>query len=278
VISVVIITRNEAENIVDCIVSAKKISNDILVIDTGSSDETIILAGSTGARISSVPWSNYGEAKNTGARLASNDWILSLDADERVTDSLAGCISKIDPGKTNKIYGFRRLNFFGKQRIDHGPLGHDRVFRLYNRRHASWDFVAVHEKLVGGNLKRNMLNALVEHYGNINTAHYLKKKLEYARLWAIKHQQQGKKGGFFVRISSTAMSFIKAYILQAGFLDRKNGLLVSKINAYYTWYKYHLLQKGIEAEKEKLHTNSIKPGERTLSFRENFSKTDSMLP
>ncbi len=277
-ISVVIITRNEAQNIVDCIASAKKISDDIIVIDSGSNDETIFLAETSGAKPRSISWSSYSDAKNAGARFASNDWILSLDADERVTDSLAGCISKIDFMKTNMIYGFRRLNFFGNQQIDHGPLGHDRVFRLYNRQHAAWNIVPVHEKLIGKNMTRTTLSAKVEHYGNKNAAHYLKKKLEYARLWAIKHQQQGKKGGFFLRISSTAMSFIKAYILQAGFLDKKNGLLVSKINAYYTWYKYHLLQKLKEDEKEKQHTHPFGRREGALSFRENFSKTDSMLP
>lgn len=242
-ISVVIIIKNESANIVDCIRSAKKVSSNIIVIDTGSDDDSVALAESENALVRSVHWTNYGAARNAGAKMAAHDWILALDADERITDKLAASIINANLSNDKKIIGFGRINFLGEHKIIHGPLGHDRVFRIYNRKQAAWDHVQVHEKLVGNNMICYTLPAKAAHYGNKNPGHYLQKKIEYALLWAEKHRYGKKHAGMLLRFSSTAMSFIKAYFIQLGVLDLRYGFTIAKINAYYTWYKYGLLQK-----------------------------------
>lgn len=250
-ISIVIITKNEALNIVDCIVSAKKISNDIVVVDSGSTDATVLLAKREGAKIESISWKGYGNARNIGADLAVNNWILSLDADERITDELAEAILAIDFTFPNIIYGFRRLNFFGKQKINYGALAHDRVFRLYNRNHSFWNAVPVHEMLVGENPQHCTLKSHAVHYGIRTEAHYLQKKNGYAYLCALKYKQEQRKFINMLRFFSPAFNFIKAYIFQLGFLDKRIGFVIARINAHYTRKKYQQLQMMMKEETKQ---------------------------
>ncbi|MEP7163285.1 MAG: glycosyltransferase family 2 protein [Ferruginibacter sp.] len=251
-ISVVIITKNEALNIRDCILSAKKISNDIIVVDSGSTDATVALAENEGVRTLLITWKGYGEARNAGAMVAYHEWILSLDADERITGDLATSIHTIDLNQENIIYGFKRLNFFGKTEIRHGTLRNDRVFRLYNRQRAQWNLVPVHEKLVGNKIKRLTLGAYAEHYGIRNAAHYLQKKTGYAFLCAVKYKQEKRKFIAALRVLSPAFNFIQAYIFQLGFLDKRIGFIVARINAYYTSKKYQQLYLMLQAERKQV--------------------------
>ena len=250
-ISIVIITKNEALNIVDCILSAKKLSNDIIVVDSGSVDTTVLLAQRQHVKVQSISWKGYGDARNTGAAIASNDWILSLDADERITDELASSILAIDLASPNIIYGFKRLNFFGNQKISYGALAHDRVFRLYNRKHNFWNAVPVHETLVGNNPQRHTLDFYAEHYGIRTEAHYLQKKMGYAYLCALKYKQERKRFIAALLLFSPAFNFIKSYIFQLGFLDKRIGFIVARINAHYTRKKYEQLQMMMKEEEKQ---------------------------
>src|SRR5450432_1323162 len=111
-VSVVIIAKNEEGNIIDCIVSANKISTDIIVVDSGSTDKTVSLAKSLQVKVFSVLWEGYGHARNAGALLANNDWIFSLDADERITNEFAGVLKDITLTDERTIYAFNRINYF----------------------------------------------------------------------------------------------------------------------------------------------------------------------
>ncbi|MEO6668583.1 MAG: glycosyltransferase family 2 protein [Ferruginibacter sp.] len=250
-ISVVIITKNEAENIVACITSAKKLSNDIIVVDSGSEDDTVALAEKNGAKVRSIAWSGYGNARNKGAALAVNDWIISLDADERITDELAVDIAAIDPGKTNHIYGFRRINFFRNQQIKHGSLGHERVFRFYNRRFTKWNNEPVHEKLIIKSGVQKILKQSILHYGIRDLVHYEQKKMNYAYLCAIKYLNHGKKSPAFFRMVSPSFHFLQSFIFRLGFLDGQAGFITARINANYTWKKYDYLYQMMRNESRK---------------------------
>lgn len=241
-ISVVIITKNEALNIIDCIASAKKVSNDIIVVDSGSTDATVLLAEKEHVTVKSISWKGYGHARNTGAMLALHDWILSLDADERITDELAASIISIPSLHLDVVYGFKRINFFGSTRVRYGELAHDRVFRLYNKHHSRWNLVPVHERLVGENLKRITLAPRVEHYGIRTGPYYFQKKMGYASLCALKYLEEKKRFIGALRLLSPLFSFIKAYLFQLGFLDKRIGFTIAKINAQYTRKKYQQLQ------------------------------------
>jgi glycosyltransferase involved in cell wall biosynthesis len=250
-ISVVIITKNEASNIVDCILSAKKISNDIVVVDSGSTDATVLLAKREQVRVESISWKGYGDARNQGAAIAANEWILSLDADERITDNLAAHINRVEYKDASIVFGFKRLNFFGKTKVKHGTLRHDRVFRLYNKQRAHWNSVPVHEKLVGTNIKRQTLQSYAEHYGIRNANHYLQKKTGYAFLCALKYKQEKRRFISALRVLSPVFNFVKAYIFQLGFLDKRIGFIIAKINAHYTSKKYQQLYSMLRDEKRR---------------------------
>lgn len=261
-VSVVIITKNEAQHISDCIRSARKISKEIIVVDSGSTDGTVQLAKLQHAVVQSIVWKGYGNARNTGAMLAGNEWILSLDADERISDELAAELLSLELKDPEMIYGFRRENFFGKVKIRHGALKHDHVYRLYNRWYTHWNLVPVHEKLVGVNMKRKMLSGYAAHYGIRNASHYLHKKKGYAFLCALKYKEEKRKFIAALRLLSPVFNFVQAYIFQLGFLDRRIGFVVARINANYTSQKYNHLYRMMQEEKRR----SGQPGFLRSSF------------
>lgn len=251
-VSVVIIAKNEALNIIDCIHSARKISNDIIVIDSGSTDSTVTLAEQQQATVHSLYWKGYGHARNAGAALASNEWIFSLDADERITDELASLVTSIDPPSADIIYGFRRENYFEKNKIVFGELAHDRVLRVYNKCNAEWDTVPVHEKLIGKKIRKHFVAASLLHYAIKSKQHFSYKNKRYAYLAALKYRQMNKKHAFLLRFLSPVFHFLKAYIFQLGMLDFRTGFTIARINAYYTHQKYEQLYQIRKKEKRVL--------------------------
>ncbi|MEP6747756.1 MAG: glycosyltransferase family 2 protein [Bacteroidota bacterium] len=269
-VSVVIITKNEECNIIDCILSAKKISNDIIVIDSGSTDATLALARMENVKIYSILWEGYGHARNTGAMLADNDWIFSLDADERITEALAHSLKQIQFTNERSIYAFKRINYFSSRKIRYGSFAHDRVSRLYNRRNAQWNMFPVHEKLTGKNIKRIMVKTNLVHFTATGEQDYLPKIMGYASLCALKYKQEGKKFIYARSLFSPAFNFIKDYIFQLGFLDRYPGFIIAKLNAAYTRKKYQQLRLLLNPEKGQSEppaaSAEFTPEDRLLSF------------
>lgn len=250
-LSIVIITKNEAHNIVACIRSAKKLGTDVIVVDSGSDDDTVLLAEACGARVKHITWSSYGAARNAGAALAKNDWIFALDADERITDELVECVK--DPGffQAKTIYGFHRTNFFKGKKLQFGNLGRETVFRLYNRRLTEWNNDPVHEKLHLKSGNKLILKSSLLHFGIEDIRKYQLKKLNYAYLCALKYRSQGKKGAVFFKLVSPVFHFVQSYFIRLGFLDGKAGLLAAKINANYTWHKYDNLSRMKKLDYKK---------------------------
>lgn len=248
-ISVVIIAKNEADNIGDCIRSAKLISNDIIVIDTGSIDQTIMLAKQEAAKVFKCSWEGYGSSKNYGAAQAKNNWIFSLDADERITPDLARSIREINFGKTNRVYKCKRENFFHLKKIRFGAAGNDKVVRLYHKTCIQWDQTTVHEKLAGNYTTRKIKGSLI-HYSIPNLKDYRQKAIDYASLSAHKYFEQNRKAGFTKRFIAPLFNFFKSYFLQLGFLEGSVGFYLAQLTAYYTWLKYHHLHQLYIQEKE----------------------------
>ena len=250
-LSVVIITYNEEHNIVDCIRSAQLVSEDIVVIDARSNDQTAGLAISLGARVFSTDWKGYGFSRNLGAEKAKHDWILALDADERVTDKLASSIRELKFSDTNCIYRFRRKNYLGKKKIQFGTLGFETVKRIYNRRHAQWDLTLVHEKLESAHPSKKIIKGSIEHFGLKNEEDCKSKAVLYAQMSAEKYFIHGKKSNLFKKIGSPFFNATKSYIFQLGFLDGRAGWVSAKTIAYYSWLKYFYLQQYWKGAKIK---------------------------
>lgn len=250
-ISVIIITYNEENNIAECILSAKKVSNDIIVVDCHSNDRTISLAKELGAKIFVIEWNGYGHSRNFGALQAANDWILALDADERISDELAESINRIPFTKEHQVYKFGRENYLTNEKIRFGTLGFETVKRLYNRQYCKWDLTPVHEKLIGRKIIHKQTRGKLLHYGLKDADDYRAKAKLYAQLSAEKYFLQGRKRSMLKKFSSPVFNSVKSLLFQLGFLDGKRGLIVAAMIAYYSWLKYHYLTQLLKQAKTK---------------------------
>lgn len=242
-LSVVIITLNEESNIVDCIRSAKTMSDDIIVVDAGSDDRTAELAKNNGASVFSVDWQGYGASRNFGAKQARHNWIFALDADERITPKLAAAVKLLHFANANTVYKFRRQNYVGTKKISFGTWGFETVKRIYNRNMAEWDLSLIHEKLISGNVHSKYIGGKLKHYGLKNFADYKTKAVLYAQISAEKYFAEGKKIFFLKRIFSPVFNSCKSYIFQFGFLDGRAGFIIAKNTARYSWLKYFYLHQ-----------------------------------
>lgn len=242
-ISVVIITKNEEKNISDCLESAFLISNNVIVADTGSTDNTITIATKRGANVISIAWNGYGNARNEAAKNAINDWIFALDADERITHTLAAKINSLELINANILYGCKRESFLINKKIEYGDWGRDKVYRLYNKQSTQWDLALVHENIISTGLTKQQIAGSLLHYTMDSLQKYRLKTLRYAQLSAEKYFIQQKKATFVKRYVSPVFVFIQTYIFRLGFLDGREGFVIAQYSALYVWTKYNLLHK-----------------------------------
>ncbi len=249
-ISVVIICRNEAHIIGKAIAAAQHVSDDVVVVDSGSTDGTQKIATNAGARLLETTWQGYGSNKNKGVAIAKHDWILSIDADEIIDDVLTEQLNRLIFTKESIVYNLRFRAFLGNAMIRYGEWANDAHIRLYNRQQVHWNEVQVHEALqFPTNVKVITLKGYIHHYTSKNIEDFARKTVNYAMLNALKYQQQGKKAGWLKCRLAPAFSFVKNYIFRLGFLDGEAGFTVAKMNAWYTWLKYvrlYELNKGRE--------------------------------
>jgi glycosyltransferase involved in cell wall biosynthesis len=242
-ISVVIITHNEERNIADCIQSARLVSGNIIVVDAGSDDATVQQALQSGASVFSVAWGGYGASRNFGAEKARHDWILALDADERISPELAVAIAELKLPDSNCLYRFHRKNYLNRQKIRFGTPGFETVKRIYNRKYAQWDLTPVHEKLVSEKPEKKRIRGHIDHFGLKSKEDHKAKAVLYAQMSAEKYFLQGRKTYFLKRYFSPLFNAAKSYIFQLGFLDGANGWTIAKNIAYYSWLKYFYLHQ-----------------------------------
>lgn len=251
-LSVVIITRNEENNIVECIHSAKQITSDIIVVDCGSNDRTVALAQQEGAHTFVIDWQGFGFSRNFGAARAKHDWVLALDADERISKELAAAIQKTKFGSQNLLFKFGRKNYIGSRPIRFGTPGFENVKRLYNRNCCRWDLTLVHEKLISTQpLVVKQIRGQLIHFGWKSFEDYKKRAVLYARMSAEKYAQEGKKAGWVKRMGSPLFNSIKSYVFQLGFLEGRTGFKLSAIIGYYSWLKYDYLNQLLSSTESK---------------------------
>ena len=248
-LSVVIITKNEAHIIEKTLQSLQDVSDDIIVVDSGSTDGTVEISKKWGARVLETGWQGYGANKNMGNEAAKNDWILSIDADEELTPLLKASIKQATPFVNGCVYRIKRRSLFCNKPIRYGVWARDNNIRLFNRNEVKWDLAEVHENLVfKQQLKVKALKGHMLHYTVTNLTDYSNKTLIYARLNAKKYFQMGKKAGFFKLYFGPFFTFIQFYFFRLGFLDGWEGYLICRTNAWYTFMKYVFL-KELNEEK-----------------------------
>ena len=237
-LSVIIITKNEAAKIRDCLESVAW-ADEIVVVDSGSSDETISICREYTNHVVHHDWPGFGPQKNYALSLASNDWVLSLDADERIPEALAAEIKeKLQSASQSDIafYIPRRSSFCGRFMRFCGWYP-DYVLRLFRRGSASFSDDLVHEKVLSngpcGYLKEPMLHLSVD---NLDQA--INKMNLYSTIAANEKFERGQRSTLLTAISRGGWTFFRVYFLRLGILDGRQGFMLSVANAGGTYYKY----------------------------------------
>ena len=237
-LSVIIITKNEAHNIAACIDSIR-FADEIIVVDSGSTDATVAIASAAGARvIETSDWPGFGIQKNRALDNATCDWVLSLDADERVTPELASEISSVIC-RTDAADGYRisRRSWYCGRFMRHGGWSPDYVTRLTKRHAARFTNHLVHERLVVEG-KVGTLKAIMLHYSFLDYSQVLKKVDQYSTLSAQQHHSRGKRASVGKAVLHGLWAFIRTYLLKLGFLDGAHGLALAISNAEGSYYRY----------------------------------------
>jgi glycosyltransferase involved in cell wall biosynthesis len=237
-LSVITITLNEERNIADCLRSVTW-ADEIIVVDSGSTDRTVELARQFTPRVYGVEWKGYGATRNHALELATGEWILWLDADERVPDRLADEIRRITGIEDHTVSGYsvaRRAYFLGRW-IRHCGWYPSRVTRLFRRTRGKFNERRVHESImVDGRIER--LNNDLLHYTDPSLYHYFTKFNRYTSLAA----EDMKSSGITFSLSDILLRppyvFLKMYVLRLGFLDGMHGLLLSLVSSAYVFVKY----------------------------------------
>jgi glycosyltransferase involved in cell wall biosynthesis len=234
-LTVTVITLNEAANIEFALTSVDW-ADEIIVVDSGSTDGTVEIARRFATRVEVLDWPGYGAQKNRAADLASNDWILSLDADERVTADLAREIREELEHPRAAGYRIPRVTWYLGRWIRSTDWYPDPQLRLYDRRAARWNLRKVHESVdlaqPPGRLKHE-----IEHHAYRDVSHHLATINRYTTLAAEQWAAEGRRTTALAAIVHPPFAFLRNYVLRGGFRDGAAGLLVSALNSYYVFLK-----------------------------------------
>lgn len=254
-ISLVIITKNEAQHIGACIQSVP-FAQDVVVLDSDSSDETPHLAKAAGARVFVEPWRGFGPQKNRAVELAQHDWVLSLDADERLSSDLRNEIEELL--KTNPLevdaFEIPRMSFHLGRWIRHGGWYPDYQVRLFNRKRASWTQDQIHERVAAQTCLR--LKAPIEHFVFRSLSHQIETNNRYSQLMAENLMTRGQRFSIWSLALKPISKFFETYIWKRGFSDGIPGLIIAVGAAYSVFLKWAKLW---ELEKAKASPLSLKP-------------------
>jgi glycosyltransferase involved in cell wall biosynthesis len=236
-VSVTIITLNEAAHI-DAAIDSASWADEVIVVDCGSADDTVAIARAKGARVETRAWTGYVDQKNFAAGLASNDWIFSLDADERITPQLAAEVRALlisEPAHR----GFRvpRVTYHLGRWIRTTDFYPDFQTRLYDRRGARWKGRYVHESVTVDGQPGRLTNEL-QHYSYRDLCDHLNRINHYTTLAARQMYESGRRTGPLDLVVHPPAAFLRNYVLRRGFLDGTAGLTLSLVNAYSVFLKF----------------------------------------
>ncbi|MGC9977261.1 MAG: glycosyltransferase family 2 protein [Syntrophales bacterium] len=251
-LSVAIITKNEAENLPDCLKSVS-FAGQIVVVDSGSTDETVKIASDFGCEVLVESWRGFGPQKQFAIDKCRNAWILVLDADERIPEDTAQAIRNIisNPSITAAGFSFPRKNFFQGRWIRHAGWWPDRIVRLFRKGQGHMTPAKVHESVeVKGIVEP--LDCSIEHYTESRLSHILIKIDQYSTIGAEEAFKDGKTASSWSAILRAKLAFLHNYILRRGFLDGHQGLTLAITDAINKFFKYAKLSElNKQAEKKQ---------------------------
>ena len=234
-LTVTVITKNEAANLGRALTSVRW-ADEIIVVDSESTDDTVDIARGLATRVEVRAWPGYVEQKNHAASIASNDWILSLDADERVTPELAAEIQRTLQHPSDAAYKVPRVTWYLGRWMRSTDWYPDHQARLYDRRKARWTGRYVHEALtVEGSTGR--LTGELQHFPYRDISEHLETIDRYTSYAARQMKEGGRRAGLLQVAGHPPLAFLRNYIARGGIRDGIPGLVVSSLNAYYVFLK-----------------------------------------
>ena len=238
-LSVVIITFNEAHNIRRCIEAVRPIADEVVVVDSFSTDDTPKICREKGGKLIQHPFESYGKQKHFACQQAKYPYILSLDADEVVSDALMKSILAAKKEGKYDGYTFNRLTFYCGRPIRHGGWYPDRRLRLFNSHKGGWNHNRIHEKIemkqgtTVGHLKGDLL-----HYSFNSIQAHVRKVASYSTIEAKEAYYTDKKGKLWKLVVKPTWKLFSYYLLRGGFRDGFEGFAIAVISAYSTFIKY----------------------------------------
>ena len=251
-LSAVIITRNEAQNIGRCLRSLQGLADEIIVVDSFSTDDTVAISESFGAKIYQHAFEGYGQQKARAVSLAAHQWVLNIDADEAVTPELAQHIREALRSPGHAAYRMPRLTNYCGAWIRHSGWYPEHVLRLWDKTRGYQNEDKVHERWVLnepagsiGTLKGDLL-----HYSFPTISSHLKKIEHYSEAGARFDVARGKRVSLLKLLVAPRLEFIKGFILKLGFLDGYYGYVICKNSAFASWAKYLKIRQYTKQDKQ----------------------------
>jgi len=251
-LSAVIITRNEERIIGRCLEAALQVADEIVIVDSFSTDSTVEISKSFGAKIFLRQWPGFGPQKIFGVQMASHNYILGLDADEVLTGEAISEIKNLKETGLKGVYEFSRLNFYFGKFLRYGMESPDYKKRLFDKRHVQWNDNQLHEDLmVTPGYPVIRMKGRINHYSYYSIEHYMEKANYYTTIAAQELEKKGRKNYYFKLFMSPGFVFLKSYFLKRGFLDGMHGFITALFNAHTNFLKYAKLWELVRNNKRR---------------------------
>ena len=243
-VSGVVITFNEEKNIKACLESLKPFCDELIVVDSGSTDQTLNIAKSEGAKVFNKSWEGFGPQKNFALKKTTCNWVFSIDADERVSEELCQEIRDTLQKPLFDLYRVPRRSFAYGVEIKHSGWYPDYVTRLFKKNFVFTNDL-VHERIDNEGVSQGILVSHLNHFRNENLEQAVSRMDRYSTAWA-RQNLQSKKGGVFKGVLKAIWTFSRIYFLKRGLLDGRAGIIIAITNAMGVFLKYsklYFLQK-----------------------------------
>jgi glycosyltransferase involved in cell wall biosynthesis len=257
-ISAAVITLDEEENLGRCLESLRDVVDEVIVLDSGSADGTERIARERGATFLHQDWLGYGPQKNAAVERASHEWVLSLDADEALSDELRASVLRLKAdGPGADAYEMSRLNWYCGRFLRHSGWYPDRKIRLWRKGAARWRDASIHEvaeAAAGARVAR--LEGDLLHYTIHDREQHLRTIERFTTLSAEALLREGRGRDAWRRFVAPAASFVRGYVLKLGFLDGRAGWDVCRLSAYATWLKYEKLRRLARERRGGAHSSA----------------------
>jgi glycosyltransferase involved in cell wall biosynthesis len=241
-LSVIIICRDEASQIEACLRSVA-FADEIIVVDSGSTDDTCQLARQHTPHVHVVEWKGFGLQKNHALSLATGDWVFSIDCDERAQPGLGDEIRSVIDAAEHEGYEVTRTNWFCGRRVRFGEWSGDRVLRLFRRDRGRFTDAKVHERIVvEGSVGR--LHTPLAHHTVRSMNHFRAKMAYYTRLTTRIAQEKGRRASSISAAAHATWSFLRGFVFKGGFLDGRTGWIIASSQARSVWWRYRAIARG----------------------------------